>query len=406
MLNFLKAKVAGVIAITTMVWPAYAQFGQFDPNTILAKDSRPLAGYYAPYGMLALTPYYRGHLAKGDNAQAVVNSMFKPENFDVNYIIAQSKSEGHPVTLTDIVNGAMAPDALGPWHYEFGSNAKDVCYDGELDSYCWAHRPHWWQRHYPGPTFQVWSKRDTSHESGRTQSNVESCSEVSIGFRGTELGNYGDEISNARVFREVEWGYDTSYTWLRRNIDAILRHIPTTIKCYQQSKPPIIVSVGHSLGGGLAQLAALANDPKRTDNVRIDKVFAFEPSPDTGGDLVEDGLRTENSKGLEIDRVGQVEDVSVYLHVAAQYLPTLSRYIPGHQYFIRQDPNEFFPGEVAGRTCDPALRHVRFDEQRKPNPVELHHWTTTVAQFIYIRKIEKEAQETGGGVPKYWSRIL
>ena len=132
MLNFLKAKVAGVIAITTMVWPAYAQFGQFDPNTILAKDLRPLAGYYAPYGMLALTPYYRGHLAKGDNAQAVVNSMFKPENFDVNYIIAQSKSEGHSVTLTDIVNGAMAPDALGPWHYEFGSNAKDVCYDGEF----------------------------------------------------------------------------------------------------------------------------------------------------------------------------------------------------------------------------------------------------------------------------------
>ena len=229
---------------------------------------------------------------------------------------------------------------------------------------------------------------------------MESCSEVSIGFRGTEPGNYGDEISNARVFREVEWGYDTSYTWLRRNIDAILRHIPTTIKCYQQSKPPIIVSVGHSLGGGLAQLAALANDPKRTDNVRIDKVFAFEPSPDTGGDLVEDGLRTENSKGLEIDRVGQVEDVSVYLQSAAQYLPTLSRYIPGHQYFIRQDPNEFFPGEVAGRTCDPALRHVRFDEQRNPNPVELHHWTTTVAQFIYIRKIQKEAQETGGGVPQ------
>jgi hypothetical protein len=393
MLNFLRAKVAAVIAITTMVWPAFAQFDPnsiFDPNTITAPFSRPYAGYYAPYGMLAEAPYYKGHLAKGDNGQAVVNWMFTRENFDVDYVIAQSKSEGHPVTLPDIVNGAMAPDALGPWRYEFGGNAKDVCYDGKSDSYCWAHRPHWWQYHYPGPTFQVWSKEDTSHESGRAQSNVESCSEVSIGFRGTVPGS-SDEISNARVIAGVEKIYDTSYTWLRRNIDAIINHV-VKLECYEHAKSPIIVSLGHSLGAGLAQLAALANNPNRPDKVRIDKVFAFEPSPDTGGDLVEDGIRKANINGLEIDRVGQVEDVSAYLQSARQYLPTLVRDIPAGRFFIREGPNEFFPEEVKGNTCVPALRHVRFDERRNPNPVEQHEWITTVAQFIYIRKVQKEEQ--------------
>ena len=44
-----------------------------------------------------------------------------------------------------------------------------------------------------------------------------------------------------------------------------------------------IVSVGHSLGGGLAQFAALAT---KKGKARIVKVFAFDSSPVTGISLL------------------------------------------------------------------------------------------------------------------------
>ena len=68
----------------------------------------------------------------------------------------------------------------------------------------------------------------------------------------------------------------------------------------------------------MAQLAALANNPDRP--AQIEKVFAFESSPETGGGLVEEAILKRNSQRLEIDRVGQVGDASSYLQTLQIYI--------------------------------------------------------------------------------------
>jgi pimeloyl-ACP methyl ester carboxylesterase len=63
-----------------------------------------------------------------------------------------------------------------------------------------------------------------------------------------------------------------------------------------------VVSVGHSLGGGLAQQFAYCLDPK-APVPRVTKVYAFDPSPVTGFFSVEKIIRRLNSRGLKIDRI-------------------------------------------------------------------------------------------------------
>jgi hypothetical protein len=62
-----------------------------------------------------------------------------------------------------------------------------------------------------------------------------------------------------------------------------------------------LYSTGHSLGGGLAQQFAYSVPPECLK--RVKKVYAFDPSPVTGFFSVKLSLRTENKKGLLIDRI-------------------------------------------------------------------------------------------------------
>ena len=135
-----------------------------------------------------------------------------------------------------------------------------------------------------GPAFHVWAQTHGQHD--------DPCTEVSIAFRGTE--KLSDWISNAAILtRHIP---DDDYQQLRRNIDAIIKRI-TKLNCYTKEKDntgtrPQIVTVGHSLGAGLAKFSALA----QRRGPRIAKVFAFDPSPVSGASLVKDVI-DRNVKG-------------------------------------------------------------------------------------------------------------
>jgi pimeloyl-ACP methyl ester carboxylesterase len=169
---------------------------------------------------------------------------------------------------------------------------------------------------------------------------------VSIAFRGT-TGRFADWVSN--LHQGSQYVYDDYYRQLRRNYVPIMKRI-AALPCYRQQadSKTQIVSVGHSLGAGLAQMHALAHPAHRPDLPRVAKVFAFDPSPVTGADLLDRRTMLENAKGLEIDRVFQNGEVLSYFRKYVQQFPTSSSH------------------------CDPFVRTVEFGLFQKAGAIDLH----------------------------------
>lgn len=80
-----------------------------------------------------------------------------------------------------------------------------------------------------------------------------------------------------------------------------------------------LVSVGHSLGGGLAQEMAYAL-PDKPGIPRITKVYAFNPSPVTGFHSVPSSQRDINTKTLEIYRIFEHGEILAYLRLLTSYV--------------------------------------------------------------------------------------
>jgi pimeloyl-ACP methyl ester carboxylesterase len=161
----------------------------------------------------------------------------------------------------------------------------------------------------------------------------------------------GDWFSNADRFGSP---YDDYYHQLRRNIDGIISSIKR-LPCYRLATQ--IVSTGHSLGGGLAQLAALANKPT---GPRIRKVFAFDPSPVTGAHLVEKQLLKANAEGLTIDRIYQEGEVLSYARgLIEEYPSSTSR-------------------------CNPLVRTVKVDAVSSRNAIGLHGVNALAVQMVEL----------------------
>jgi pimeloyl-ACP methyl ester carboxylesterase len=114
---------------------------------------------------------------------------------------------------------------------------------------------------------------------------------------------------------------------VRDHIGNFVAHIERD-KCYRSGATQI-AAVGHSLGGGLAQLAAYS-DPK------IRRVYAFDPSMVTGYYSVDPRNRDENVKGLRMERIYEHGEILAY-----------ARYVM--RQFIPLSP------------CDPRVVSVRFD---------------------------------------------
>jgi pimeloyl-ACP methyl ester carboxylesterase len=253
---------------------AYFVIGAFDIDRKFelqaAKDSAAkFAGYYAPYAIQAALAYFPDHLIKGG-----------PDDFG------------------DETNVEKAKRLFRQWQFQFDSDSYVICAKPS-DKDCNNDQPNRWILFSTnGLYYQVWARYRPNN----------SCSEVSIAFRGTENSTLSSIIaswsSNLHSLSRVAH-VDDEYYQLARRVDAIIQQIKQ-LKCYQRAGGAQIVSVGHSLGGGLAEFAALAHDPKVG---RIAKVFTFNASPVTAPDLITDSRWNDSRQGLIIDRIYQEGEV-------------------------------------------------------------------------------------------------
>jgi pimeloyl-ACP methyl ester carboxylesterase len=126
--------------------------------------------------------------------------------------------------------------------------------------------------------------------------------EAVIAFRGTVGGDKGDWESNFHWILRAFPIYD-QYEQVRDHVGDFIGHIERD-KCYRAGSTEII-AVGHSLGGGLAQLAAYSDR-------RIRRVYGFDPSMVTGFYSVDPPNRDRNVQGLGIERVYELGEVLAY----------------------------------------------------------------------------------------------
>jgi pimeloyl-ACP methyl ester carboxylesterase len=135
---------------------------------------------------------------------------------------------------------------------------------------------------------EVWEKR--------------SSSTIAVSFGGSIFNNRMDWRSNLRWFLPAH--RDAYSDVVQTFAPAFARELYARFirDAGEDLKKVRVVSVGHSLGGGLAQQFAYCLDPK--DPVpRVAKVYAFDPSPVTGFFSVDETIRKLNSRGLKIDRI-------------------------------------------------------------------------------------------------------
>jgi pimeloyl-ACP methyl ester carboxylesterase len=335
MRTVLRAIVSGVLAtiasiLTGNVGSALAQTDE--AYLIKATPLYQYARYYSPYAIQAAAAYLP--VDQLNETRTKIDD--KGYGADVTYATQN--------IFGDEVITPRAKQALKAWQYQFGKDEYLTCVDPNDGDCQNDFRNRGWA-FSAGPSFQVWARTHFPH-TGR-----EVCTEVSIAFRGT-VGGSSDWFSNFDRFGSP---YDDYYHQLRRNVNGIISLIKG-LDCYKRAKfKPQIVSLGHSLGGGLAQLAALAVKP---GSPRITKVFAFDPSPVTGARLVKADILEANRTGLTIDRIYQQGEVLSYPRAIAQeYPPSSSR-------------------------CNPHVRTVGVDAVSPGGPVHLHGMQALAGQVV------------------------
>jgi len=136
---------------------------------------------------------------------------------------------------------------------------------------------------------------------------------VVISFGGTVFNNRNDWLSNLRWFLPAHTDeYSTVVDDLAPAFrDEYRKRLASDDPAWQFLRSARLYTTGHSLGGGLAQQFAYAWPVDAPH--RVDKVFAYDPSPVTGFGRVQVELREKNRQGLEIDRVYERGEVLALL---------------------------------------------------------------------------------------------
>ena len=245
-----------------------------EDNYAERQKAGPVAARVLPYAMLAEQSYdptvYATHRIASRAAACAADD---PKNCD-----ARADDE-------------RAARWLDEWRYVWSCNGPDEC--GVLT-------PGQSERVSDGLGVQIWARKGVR------------CPEAVIAFRGTVGGDKGDWESNFHWILRAFPIYD-QYDQVRDHVGDFIGHIERD-KCYQEGATEVI-AVGHSLGGGLAQLAAYSDH-------RIRRVYAFDPSMVTGFYSVDPPNRDRNVQGLGIERIYEFGEVLAYGRlIMLHYIP-------------------------------------------------------------------------------------
>jgi pimeloyl-ACP methyl ester carboxylesterase len=198
-----------------------------------------------------------------------------------------------------------------------------------------------------GLEFHVWRRMDGG------------CREVVIAFRGTDRKDRGDWQSNFRWVKRLVPRFD-QYDQVREHIGRVVQQIERG-GC--NGAGTRFVSVGHSLGGGLAQQAAYAHP-------RIRYVYAFDPSPVTGFFDISELLRDKHMHRLGIDRAYESGEILA---------------LPRH---ILED---IYPPAA----CGPSVRTIRFN-LLSGRPVSQHSIQDLADQMHEMARKQRSAARLRG----------
>lgn len=252
------------------------------------------ASLYAPYAMMATAAYTDPKGLNPDGCPDVVR-LGQRANADSD---DDFKFFG---TVRGWIETLKQPK-WGGWKCRFGHFGKLPC--PKLNPDC---------RASDGLEFHVWRRMDGG------------CREVAIAFRGTDRRDAGDWQSNFRWFRRLSPRFD-QYHQVQEHMGRIVERIERD-GCNEATTR--FVSVGHSLGGGLAQQAAYAHP-------RIRYVYAFDPSPVTGFFDISELLREQHTRQKGIDRTYESGEIlALPRHILENIYPPAA--------------------------CNPRIRTVRFN---------------------------------------------
>jgi pimeloyl-ACP methyl ester carboxylesterase len=146
--------------------------------------------------------------------------------------------------------------------------------------------------------------------------------EVVVAFGGTNPRNVWDWLSNLRWL--IPW-HDDEYTLVVKDyVGAFQRELQRRVKAQGITESAVVVkTVGHSLGGGLAQQFAYAAK-QRPGDIGVAQVYAFDPSPVTGFYSVDKKIRDDNRRGLQTDRAFEAYEILSYVRWITAYVVTPS----------------------------------------------------------------------------------
>lgn len=140
---------------------------------------------------------------------------------------------------------------------------------------------------------------------------------VAIVFRGTVPSKWQTWSADFRWLIPL---HEDQYTIAAENLaHDFAEEVGVRIANGSLKKDVQLVSVGHSLGGGLAQEFAYAL-PDKPSIPRITRVYAFNPSPVTGFHSVPSAQRDINTKTLEIDRIFEHGEILAYVRLLTSYV--------------------------------------------------------------------------------------
>lgn len=118
-----------------------------------------------------------------------------------------------------------------------------------------------------------------------------------------------------------------------------------------------VVSIGHSLGGGLAQHFAYSLPPTSQDGTevpRVSRVYAFDPSPVTGWLGVPRHLREQNAANMQIERIFEHGEALAYIRLMQSYVVRPSEAAPAIweiRYNLIRTANVFSNGSMLLLAC-------------------------------------------------------